>query len=187
MKLTLSQTAEQLGKTRRQIRYMIQQGSLEAHKQGGRWVVDSEALPLDPPQRAARARREARLREAADHALGPRPATRWGLRDLKAIAVGVPLYQRCRDFLGEEATPSQSLRASLDLLAMGAHRYTAADKRESYRAARDLVASAAMALLLTPAEGAEALLDEIERELIPAIAGALRRTERRGRDGGGVV
>jgi excisionase family DNA binding protein len=182
MKLTLSQAAEQLGKTRRQVRYMIQHGSLEARKDGGRWVVDSETLPLDPPQRAARARRDARLREAAEHALGPRPATRWGLRDLKAIAVGVPLYQRCRDLLGEEAPPSQALRASLDLLAIGAHRYTAADKRESYRAARDLVARAAMALVLTPTEGAETLLGEIEQELIPAIAGALRRTERHGRD-----
>lgn len=187
MKLTLSQAAEQLGKTRRQIRYMIQQGSLAAQKDGGRWVVDSERLPLDPPQRAARERRDARLREAADHALGPRPANRWGLRDLKAIAIGVPLYQRCRDRLGEEAPPSQALRASLDLLAMGAHRYTAADKRESYRAARDAVARAAMALLLSPTDGAADLLDEIERELIPAIAGALRRTERHGRDRESVV
>ncbi len=109
MKLSLSQAAEQLGKTRRQIRYMIQEGRLQARKDGGRWVVDSEALPLDDPQRAARARRQDRLREAADHALGPRPATRWGLRDLKAIGVGVPLYRRCLDLLGEDAAPTREL------------------------------------------------------------------------------
>jgi excisionase family DNA binding protein len=187
MKLSLSQAAEQLGKTRRQVRYMIQQGTLPAHKDGGRWVVDSEALPLDAPQRAARARRDDRLREAADHALGPRPTTRWGLRDLKAIAVGVPLYRRCLDLLGEDALPARELRAGLDLLAIGAHRYAAADKREAYGAARDAAARAAMALLLSPAEGAESLLDEIERELMPAIAGALRRTERRRRDAEGLA
>ena len=187
MKLSLSQAAEQLGKTRRQIRYMIQEGRLEASKEGGRWSVDSGALPLDGPRQAAQARRLERLRDAADHALGPRPATRWGLRDLKAIEVGVPLYRRCRDLLGEDAPPARELRTALDLLAVGAHRYSAADKRDAYRAARDATARAAMALLLAPDQGADAFFDEIERELLPAIVGALRRTERRGRDPEGPV
>lgn len=161
---------------------MIQEGKLQAQKDGGRWVVDSTTLPLEAPQRAAQARRQDRLRDAADHALGPRPATRWGLRDLKAISVGVPLYRRCRDLLGEDAAPTRELRAGLDLLAVGAHRFAATDKRDAYRAARDAAARAAMALLLAPDAGAESLCDEIERELMPAIVGALRRTERRGRD-----
>ena len=63
MKLSLSQAAEQLGKTRRQIRYMIQEGRLEASKEGGRWSVDSGALPLDGPRQAAQARRLERLRD----------------------------------------------------------------------------------------------------------------------------
>jgi len=187
MKLSLDQAAEQLGKTRRQIRYMIQEGRLPARKDGGRWVVDSSALPLEAPQRAAQDRRQDRLRDAADHALGPRPTKRWGLRDLKAIGIGVPLYRRCRDLLGEDAAPSRELRTGLDLLAIGAHRFGATDKRDAYRAARDAAARAAMALLLAPDPGAEALCDEIERELMPAIVGALRRTERRGRDPEGPV
>ncbi len=56
MKLSLSQAAECLGKTRRQIRYMIQQGHLDARKEGGRWVVDSEHLPLSDAQQQSRAR-----------------------------------------------------------------------------------------------------------------------------------
>jgi excisionase family DNA binding protein len=181
MLLSLSQAAEQLGKTRRQIRYMIQQGTLPAQKQGARWVIDSDALLLDPSRREARARRDDRLRDAADRALGPRPPNRWGLRDLKAISIGLPLYRRCVELLGEEALPARELRAALDLLAVGLHRYASADKREAYSAARDAAARAAMALLLSPTEGSDAMLDEIERELMPAVAGILRRTDRRGR------
>jgi excisionase family DNA binding protein len=187
MNLTLSQAAEQLGKTRRQIRYMIQEGKLQARKDGGRWVVDSQLLPLAPAQLEARGRRDALLREAADHALGPRVGRRWGLRDLKAIQLGVPLFERCRGLLGDDSVPARELRAGLDHLAIGAHRYGASDKREAYRAARDAAARAAMALLLSPDPGALPLLDEIERELMPAIVGALRRVERRGRDTEGAV
>lgn len=59
----MSQAADEFGKTRRQIRYMIQEGRLAARKEGGRWVVDSEALPLEAPQRAARSRIDRSARE----------------------------------------------------------------------------------------------------------------------------
>ena len=65
MNLTLSQAAERMGKTRRQIRYLIQQGRLEARKDGGRWVVDSEHLPISNIQREAQARQAGRLRRAS--------------------------------------------------------------------------------------------------------------------------
>lgn len=181
MTLTLSQAASQLGKTQRQIRYLIQEGRLKARKDGGRWVVDSADLPLAGPRQEAQARRQDRLRDAADEALGPRPAKRWGLKDLKAITIGVPLYQRARDCFGDDALPTRELRAGLDLLAVGAHRFGATDKRDAYRGARDAAARAAMALLLAPGPEAETLFAEIERELMPAIVGALRRTERRDR------
>ena len=123
MLLTLSQAATQLGKTQRQIRYLIQEGRLKARKDGGRWVVDAADLPSDGPRQEARARRDERLRDAAEEALGPRPGRRWGLRDLKAVTIGVPLYQRTRELLGDDAAPARELRAALDLLAIGAHRY----------------------------------------------------------------
>ena len=40
MELSLQQTADILGKTRRQVLYMIDQGRLPGKKVGGRWVVD---------------------------------------------------------------------------------------------------------------------------------------------------
>jgi excisionase family DNA binding protein len=179
MKLSLNQAADQLGKTRRQIRYMIEQGQLPARKDGGRWVVEAEDLPLPAPQRAARDRREDSLRDAADRALGPRAGARWGLRDLKALQIGIPLYHRCMALTGDAAAPSESLRTALELLAIGCYRFAAGDKRDAYQSARDAVARAALALAVQGGEPAEALLAEIERELLPAIAGALRRTERR--------
>ncbi len=180
MNLTLSQAAERLGKTRRQIRYLIQQGRLEAHKDGGRWVVDSERLPISEAQREAQARQAGRLREAVEAVLEPPARGRYSVRDLKAVAVGVPLYQRCLRILGEESPATRELGLGLEQLAIGYHRYGWSEKRDAYRSARDAASRAAMALLLAEHPEAGELLDRIEQELMPAITGVLRRTERRG-------
>ncbi len=55
MQLTLQQAAASLGKTRRQIQYLIQQGRLPAKKVGGRWYVESAGMVQDPvPNRRCR-------------------------------------------------------------------------------------------------------------------------------------
>ena len=46
MQLTLEQAATRLGKSLRQVRYMIKSQRLPAQKVGGRWMVDSADLPL---------------------------------------------------------------------------------------------------------------------------------------------
>ncbi len=180
MKLSLSQAAERLGKTRRQIRYMIQQGRLDARKEGGRWVVDSERLPLSDEQQQSRARQADRLRDAVEEALEPRRTGRYSLRDLKAITVGLPLYRRCRQLLGEDAAATRELRVGLEQLAIGYHRYGWSEKRDAYRTAKDAASRAAMAILLSEEQAAAELVDEIEQELMPAISGILRRAEKRG-------
>ena len=61
--LSLSDAARVLSKTPRQVRTMIKQGELASHKSpNGRWVVDSEALPLSQGQLDARARKVGALR-----------------------------------------------------------------------------------------------------------------------------
>ena len=45
MQLTLRQAADKLGKSIRQVRYMIQLGQLAATKFGGEWHIDVAALP----------------------------------------------------------------------------------------------------------------------------------------------
>jgi excisionase family DNA binding protein len=53
MWLSLQQAAERLGKSVRQIRYLIQTGALPATKSGGRWRIAAGDLPLSAPQKAA--------------------------------------------------------------------------------------------------------------------------------------
>jgi excisionase family DNA binding protein len=53
MHLTLEEAAQRLGKTVRQVRYLIQTGALRADKSSGRWRIDAADLPLSEPQRAA--------------------------------------------------------------------------------------------------------------------------------------
>jgi excisionase family DNA binding protein len=48
MELSLQQAVEILGKTRRQVLYMIEQGRLPAKKIGGCWVIDRTDLQVDP-------------------------------------------------------------------------------------------------------------------------------------------
>ena len=45
MQLSIQQAAERLGKSVRQVRYLIQTGSLPAHKSGGRWLIAVADLP----------------------------------------------------------------------------------------------------------------------------------------------
>ena len=53
MQLTIDQAAIRLGKTARQVRYLIQSERLPARKVGGRWVIESENLPLSEGQEKA--------------------------------------------------------------------------------------------------------------------------------------
>ena len=47
MELSLQQAVKILGKTCRQVLYMIEQGRLPAKKIGGRWVIERTALQVD--------------------------------------------------------------------------------------------------------------------------------------------
>ena len=51
MELSLSEVATVLGKSERQVRYLIKTERLKASKQGGRWSIHSEDLPLTAEQR----------------------------------------------------------------------------------------------------------------------------------------
>jgi len=95
MELTLEQAAVSLGKTRRQVRYLIQQGRLPARKTGGRWYVESAALQQDPAAAHRAQGRDAQLQSAIEEALRPAATRRsYSLQDLKAFQVLLPLYGR---------------------------------------------------------------------------------------------
>ncbi len=180
MTLTIRQAAAQLGKTVRQVRYMIQQGELRARKVQGRWRIDSGDLPKSDPQKMAGERKARQLRGLVDEALEvpeelPR---RYSILDLKAFQIGLPLYRNASEKLGEEHAATTELRRMLALLAQGCHRYERADKARAYREARDAASLAVCELVLAESEAASDLLHDIEQDLMACLAGLLRRAER---------
>ncbi len=181
MRLSLQETAERLGKTTRQVRYLIQTGRLQAEKIGGRWTLDSASLELSPGQQQAVERQERQLRSAVEQGLGldgERPR-RWSVRDIKAFQVALPLYRHCEQTHGAEHPATRALAEVMQELARGCHRFERSDKAAAYRAARDAASLALFHLLLLPGDAAAPQIDAIEQDLMAALAGLLRRLERR--------
>lgn len=182
MQLSLTQAAQLLGKTRRQVEYLITQERLRARKVGGRWQIDETDLPLSPGQRQAERRRADHLRDAVSDVLdraAPRP--RYSMRDLHAFATARAIWQQGGTALAEQHPARGHLRHAIDQLAIGCHRYEHRDKAAAYHAARDALSLAACALLLEGDEQHEALAARIENEAIPTVAGLMRRSERKQR------
>ena len=181
MHLSLEQAAVLLGKTRRQVVYMIEQGRLPAKKAGGRWVIERSDLTADDGVQQRATQREARFQAAVEDALAPSGRNRrYVFGDLKAVQLATPIY---RDLLarGAQWEPAAAqMRVCLDQLAVGCHRYDRREKTAAYRVARDAASLAAMELWLQSANAAEPQLNAIEQELLAAIAGLLRRSERGG-------
>ena len=181
MQLTIDEAAARLGKSARQIRYLIQNDGLPAKKIAGRWLIEADDLPLSEPQREAVGRQERALRGAVERGLGldeERPR-RYSVRDLKAFQLAQPLHQRSVDLLGPEHAATRALRRSLLLLAQGCHRFKHEDKAMSYRAGRDAASRAVCELVLSNQGEAEPIIHAIEQDLMAAFSGLLRRLERR--------
>lgn len=182
MQLSIEEAATRLGKSCRQIRYLIQEHRLPAKKVAGRWVIELAELPLEPEHQKAQQRKQERLRSAVEAALElpPSPAggRRYSLGDLKAFQLGRPLYQDAHDRLGADHAATQALRRALEHLARGCHRFEGSEKAAEYSAARDEASLAVCALLIAPPAQTEALVLGIEQELMAALAGLLRRLDR---------
>lgn len=185
MLLSLPEAATILGKSERQIRYLIKLGKLTARKQEGRWVVDRDDLPLTDAQRRRLATSSRALvehvQEVAERVADTKAKAggrRFSVRDLRAFQAGIPLHRAAVAAVGEAAKATGHLRDALDALARGCHSFHARDKHDSYRSAREHAASAVAELLLHPSDDHSTLADRIEQELLPRITGLLRSTER---------
>ena len=182
MQLSLQEAMQILGKTRRQVLYMIEQGRLPARKVGGRWVIERADVQVDEAVQQRTTQKQARFKAVIEDALTPGQERRYTLRDLKAVQVATPIYREMAARGDGWSKAAAHMRTCLDQLAVGCHRYDRQEKTLAYRAARDAASLAAMELLLhTDAKPEDGLLDAIEQELMPAVAGLLRRSERRGR------
>ena len=94
MQLTLEQAATRLGKSKRQILYMIQQGHLPAQKLAGRWWIESQHLPLSEAQQRSYDRKQHQLRAAVEDALDIEPETPG--QALFGCAISKPFRSPCR-------------------------------------------------------------------------------------------
>ncbi|HMV06795.1 MAG TPA: helix-turn-helix domain-containing protein [Accumulibacter sp.] len=185
MKLSLEQAAARLGKSERQVRYLIMNGRLPAEKVAGRWLIDSAALPLSPGQQSAIERKERQLRAAVEDGLGLSEANerapRYSVRDLKAFQLAQPVHGKALALLGADHPATAALRSVLGALTRGCHRFDYGEKAEAYRFARDATSEAIVELLLCGRSETDELVALLEQELMAALAGLLRRLDHKRR------
>ena len=94
MQLTLEQAATRLGKSKRQVLYMIQKGHLPAQKLAGRWWIESQHLPLSDGQQHSYDRKQRQLRAAVEEALDIEPETARPRR--YSVPTSKPFRSHCR-------------------------------------------------------------------------------------------
>lgn len=189
MKLSLPEVATILGKSERQVRYLIKQGTLSARKDKGRWMIDSEHLPLSDAQRQALASRVDSAREAFERGLAPaakasdgKRTPGYSVRDLIAFQAGEAIFRELDAQLDPGDEARKDLLMAMTLLARGCHSFQPSTKATRYLDAREAAATAVVHLLL---EGREhtgqrhELGRRIEQELIPKIAKLVATHERR--------
>ena len=145
MQVTLEEAAAKLGKSVRQLRYMLKQGRLPGAKMvAGRWFVELSSLPATPGQARAAQRKRTQLRAAVEEALdlpAPAPekgrAARYSVSDLRSFRIALEAHRTISAALGKEHLAARTLYTSLEHLTQGCHRFESGAKAESFRAARD--------------------------------------------------
>ena len=202
MELSIAETATLLGRSQRQIRYLIKTGGLRATKKGRRWRIDSADLPISDAERQALAERsqvarrafekglepvaKAALTAPGDDAEGEETKRSYSVTDLRAFQAGEAIYREARRDLGPEEPAVRHLFEALSLLSRGCHCFHPKDKAGRFTEARELAATAVAALLLhDDGEATErrGLAQRIEQEMIPKVAGLVASYEKRGRQG----
>jgi len=98
MNLSLAEAARLLGKSERQLRYLLKHERMPGRKENGHWVVRREDLPLTPGQERAQAAKKERAFEVAREVLGPKiegqeAERRLCLRDLRATSEGIAILK----------------------------------------------------------------------------------------------
>ncbi|MDJ0840189.1 MAG: helix-turn-helix domain-containing protein [Acidobacteriota bacterium] len=178
MNLSLAEAARLMGKTTRQVRYLIAKEKIPAQKVGGRWFIDRESLPISKGAERARERKVAKAVHISRDVLrvpGP-PRKHYTVLDLKAFTAGRACYHGLKEEAGEARV---QLRESLLLICCGCHAFQTTEKRAYFVRARESACRALGLLLLAGA--IEPPMDCLEKEYIPALGGLIRRLEGRQR------
>ena len=133
MELSLKEAATRLGKTPRQVRYLIRQGKLAAQKVAGRWILKDRDLPWSAEREQRFAARQQELRAAVDEALQPQlgrsPA--YSVRSVRAFQHAVQACQAAR-LCPVPLDTSQLLEDCVRSIARGAHAYHRREKAQAW-------------------------------------------------------
>lgn len=187
MLLSVTEAATLLGKSPRAVRAALARGELPGRKQGGRWVVPREGLPLSEAQHRALQARADEIRAVVEDALPSRGATRRGdrRRSLADLEVFRAACEVTRQVQARDDAPLQArdeLERGLLALAEGWYQYESGARLDALTRARAAFSRAAAQLLLAapwPPSAAELEpLARLETEVFPALAGLFRRAER---------
>ena len=182
MHLSLAEAASALGRSERQVRYLIKTGRLKATKDGGRWVVDRADLPLSVGQRQARQKKAESLQDAVEQALGPHldPLARktWTVRSMGSFRSAHAAWKLAHEAVGLEHPAVAALQQTLLEIGRGCHAFHPEDKKAAFRMAREHASDAAVLLILEGSEKAISAANAVERDVLPALAGLARRQEK---------
>lgn len=175
---SIEEVAGLLGRSVRQVRYMLQTGQLKGQKSGRRWLVRKEDLPNELPQE--KADQLAAVETSATRA--DQKYHRYSVRDLKAFEAGLPLYQIAADAFGTEHPITQRIHEALQQLSLGCHVFHPEEKATHYTKARAQIALTVADLLVFNKE--DKLAERLEDELLPKIGGLIRVAEQQEHRGG---
>ncbi len=189
MKLKLSEAARTMGKTRRQVRYLIKKDRLKAHKEGGRWFVDSRDLPMTDAQRSASADRSRLVKETLEQSLDEINSVLtktdkkfYSIRDLRAYQAGESVYRTMVQRFGGDDEGVRMFKDSLISLCYGCHSFHPEEKAAHYSAARKAAAATVIHVLLD-GENEDAVRQKtasmIEQSYIPRLTSLIRTSERK--------
>lgn len=174
----LPEAAALLGKSERQVRYLIQNGKLAGEKVEGRWRISADALRAHPERQVQTAEKREAIREAVERALPEGgDVTPWSVRSMRAVKHALQLHRSVTEAFSATAPEAEAVAQALRYLVRGGHAFERAEKRRFYQEARLASCDALSALLLRGTREALAFVEVAESGLMPALAGLLRRSE----------
>lgn len=183
MKLTLTEAARTLGKSPRQLRYLMKQGELKGEKVEGRWVFDDTLLPRTSAQKQRAQAKAQDLLNTVEEVLAPQVQAAKGraysVADLQAFRTGAAECREALAQLGEAHAATAAMRASVVALGRACHRYHPREKAAAFLAAREEAAAAVAHLHIDGRDAARTLADTIEQKYLSSLVGLLRRQERK--------
>ncbi|CAM2065705.1 Helix-turn-helix domain-containing protein [Sulfidibacter corallicola] len=117
MQLTLQEAARYLGKSERQLRYLIQTGKLPSRKIKGRHYIDKNELPLSSGQAKAARQKAKSFQKLTSEVIGEDAAQaidkNYSVRNLRVFEIGREIYLELAKVRGANDPATAALQAGM--------------------------------------------------------------------------